>query len=81
MDAFARVVFGGFVEEHLVFRHQDGLKYEAGVGGRVQRLEGLHGGEVTGIGYDFGVLAELLECVHMSGVERDKGGENVKHQK
>ncbi|MEY3853775.1 MAG: hypothetical protein RI910_2755, partial [Verrucomicrobiota bacterium] len=30
----------------------------------VQRLEGLHGGEVAGVGDDLGVLAKLFECVH-----------------
>jgi len=47
------------------YSHLDGLEDEARVGRGVQRLEGLHGGEVTGVGDDLGVLAELLECVHI----------------
>jgi len=65
LDALALVVLGGLLEEGLVLGHLDGLEDEARVGRGVQRLEGLHGGEVTGVGDDLGVLAELLECVHI----------------
>ena len=64
LDALALVVLGGLLEEGLVLRHLDGLEDEARVGRSVQRLEGLHGGEVAGVGDDLGVLAKLFECVH-----------------
>ena len=65
LDSLALVVLGGLLEERLVFWHLDGLEDEARVGRGVQGLEGLHGGEVAGVGDDLGVLAKLFECVHV----------------
>ena len=64
LNAFATVILGSFVEQRFVFGHLHGLKDEARVRGSVERLEGLHGGEVTRVGDYFGMLAKLFECVH-----------------
>ncbi len=57
-------VCDGFFDEGFVFVFLGGLEDEGRVGGGVLGFVGLHGLEIAGVGYDGGVLFELVELVH-----------------